>query len=63
MTFSSTVGYRFDEKLRLGLTVTNLFDKVGSIPYYAGGFEFIPTLQGANYNGREISLQVEYKLD
>jgi len=63
VTFSSTVGYRFDEKLRLGLTVTNLFDKVGKIPYYAGGFEFIPTLQGANYNGREISLQVEYKLD
>jgi hypothetical protein len=48
-------------KLRLG--VTNIFDNMGSIPYYAGGFEFIPTLQGANYNGREVLMTVNYKLD
>ncbi len=63
ITYSTTIGYRFTERFKLGLTVSNIFDKIGSIPYYAGGFEFIPTLNGANYNGRELSLQLEYKLD
>jgi len=63
ITYSTTIGYRFNERIKLGFTVSNIFDKVGYIPYYAGGFEFIPTLNGANYNGRELSLQLEYKLD
>ncbi|WP_266159553.1 TonB-dependent receptor plug domain-containing protein [Dyella silvatica] len=63
ITYSTTIGYRFNDTLKLGLVVSNIFNKVGSIPYYAGGFEFISTLQGANYTGREISMRFEYKID
>jgi hypothetical protein len=49
---------------KLKLTVSNIFNKVGSIPYYAGGFEFVTTGQTASeYNGREIFLTFDYKLD
>jgi outer membrane receptor protein involved in Fe transport len=63
IVWSTSVGYQFDEKMKLRLGVTNIIDNMGSIPYYAGGFEFIPTLQGANYNGREVLMTVNYKLD
>ncbi|WP_426700199.1 TonB-dependent receptor plug domain-containing protein [Rhodanobacter sp. Col0626] len=63
ITWSTNIGYRFDDRLKLGLTVSNIFDNVGRIPYYAGGFEFIPTLNNADYNGREISMTLDYKID
>lgn len=63
ITFSSTVGYQFNQRVKISLSVSNLFNKVGSIPYYAGGFEFIPTLQGATYAGREVLARLDYKLD
>lgn len=63
ITWSTAVSYRFNDKIKLGVNVSNIFNKVGSIPYYAGGFEFIPTLQGATYNGREIFMTLNYKLD
>ncbi|HEV2682339.1 MAG TPA: TonB-dependent receptor [Rhodanobacter sp.] len=63
ITWSTAVSYHFNDRLKLSLNVSNIFDKVGSIPYYSGGFEFIPTLQGATYNGREIFMTLNYKLD
>jgi outer membrane receptor for ferrienterochelin and colicin len=63
IVWSTSVGYQFNDKVKLRLGVTNIFDNMGEIPYYAGGFEFIPTLQGANYNGREVLATVNYKLD
>ena len=63
ITWSTTIGYQFNEQLKVSLGVTNIFDNMGEIPYYAGGFEFIPTLQGANYNGREILATLNYKID
>jgi hypothetical protein len=36
---------------------------VGSIGYYSGGFEFIPTSQGADYTGRQVFVTINYKLD
>jgi outer membrane receptor protein involved in Fe transport len=63
ITWSTNVGYRFNDRLKLGLTVSNIFDNVGRIPYYAGGFEFIPTLNNANYNGREVAMTLDYKID
>ena len=61
--YNGSVGYRFNDRLRVGMTVNNIFNKVGPIPYYSGGFEFISTLQGDTYNGREIFMSVNYKLD
>ena len=63
IVWSTSVGYQFNEKVKVRLGVTNIFDNMGEIPYYAGGFEFIPTLQGANYNGREVLATLNYKLD
>ncbi|SEI52177.1 TonB-dependent receptor plug domain-containing protein [Frateuria terrea] len=63
IVWSGSVGYRFSDKANLRFGVTNIFDNKGEIPYYAGGFEFIPTLQGANYNGREVLATINYKLD
>ena len=61
--WSTAVGYRFNPRLKLTLNVSNIFDKVGKIPYYAGGFEFIPRNQGADYTGREVFLRLDYKID
>lgn len=63
ITWSTNVGYRFDDRLKISLNVSNIFDNVGKIPYYAGGFEFIPTLNNASYVGREVSVTFDYKLD
>ena len=61
--YSGSVGYQFDKRLKMTLTVNNIFDKVGSIGYYSGGFEFIPTSQGADYSGRQVFMTINYKLD
>lgn len=63
IVWSGAIGYRFDQRLKMTLNVSNIFDKVGAIPYYAGGFEFIPRNQGADYTGREVFLTIDYKID
>ncbi|RAN82037.1 TonB-dependent receptor [Bacillus sp. SRB_336] len=63
ITWSTNIGYRFNDRTKVSLGVSNIFDNIGKIPYYAGGFEFIPTLNNANYNGREIQLTFDYKID
>lgn len=61
--YSASVGYQFDKRVRMTLNVNNIFNKIGSISYYAGGFQFISTAQGQDYAGRQIYLTINYKLD
>ncbi len=61
--YSASVGYQFDKRVRMTLNVNNIFNKIGSISYYAGGFQFISTAQGQDYAGRQIYLAINYKLD
>jgi outer membrane receptor protein involved in Fe transport len=61
--FSTAASYAINDKLKVGLNISNIFDKVGVIPYYAGGFEYIATNQGANYTGREVLLSLDWKID
>ncbi len=63
MIFSTAASYAINDKLKVGLNIANLFDKVGVIPYYAGGFEYIATNQGAGYIGREVFLSLDWKID
>jgi len=64
ITASASAGYSFfDDRAKATFYVSNLFNRVGEIPYYSSGFEYISTLNGANYNGREWSLQLQYKID
>jgi len=64
ITWNTSVGWQINPDTRLKLTVANIFDKVGAIPYYAGGFEFVTTGQTASeYNGREMFLTFDYKLN
>jgi outer membrane receptor protein involved in Fe transport len=64
ITWNTSVGWQINPETKLKLTVSNIFDKVGAIPYYAGGFEFVTTGQTASeYNGREVFLTFDYKLD
>ncbi|MEP6897209.1 MAG: TonB-dependent receptor [Rhodanobacter sp.] len=63
ITWSTNIGYRFDDRTKVSLGVSNIFNNIGKIPYYAGGFEFIPTLNNANYVGREIQVTLDYKID
>lgn len=60
MTLNASAGYSFRDKLKLSAYVSNLTNRVGPIPYYAGGFEFIHTNAGQDYVGREWSLQAIY---
>jgi len=63
-TTSASAGYNFfHDRAKVTAYVSNLFNRVGEIPYYSGGFEFISTRNGADYNGREWSLQLQYKID
>jgi outer membrane receptor protein involved in Fe transport len=63
-TASASAAYSFfHDRAKATLYVSNLFNRVGEIPYYSSGFEFISVLNGANYNGREWSLQLQYKID
>jgi outer membrane receptor protein involved in Fe transport len=61
--WSTSASYDLTEDLRLGLNVSNIFNKVGPIPYYSGGFEFIPTQQGNDYVGREVFMSLDWKID
>jgi outer membrane receptor protein involved in Fe transport len=62
--WNTAIGWQINPETKLTFTVSNIFDKVASIPYYAGGFEFVTTGQSASeYNGREMFLTFDYKLD
>ncbi|MGH8184309.1 MAG: TonB-dependent receptor domain-containing protein [Rhodanobacteraceae bacterium] len=61
--FSGAVGYQFDKRVKLTLNVVNIFNKIGRISPYAGGFQFISTNQGQNYSGRQVFLTINYKID
>lgn len=61
--FSTSASYAINDKLKVGLSISNIFNKVGTITDYAGGFEFIPTQQGADYTGREIFMNLDWKID
>ncbi len=64
ITWNTAIGWQFSPNIKATFTVSNIFNKVASIPYYAGGFEFVTTGQTADeYNGREIFLSFDYKLD
>ena len=64
ITWNGSVGVQINPETHLKFTVSNIFNKVGAIPYYAGGFEFVTTGQTADeYNGREMFLTFDYKLD
>jgi outer membrane receptor protein involved in Fe transport len=64
ITWNTSIGWQINDMTKLKLTVSNIFNKVSPIPYYAGGFEFVTTGQtGSEYNGREIFLTFDYKLD
>ncbi|MCC4591518.1 TonB-dependent receptor [Xanthomonas campestris pv. cannae] len=61
ITWNGSVGLQITPDLHAKLAVSNIFDKVGAIPYYAGGFEFVTTGQTASeYNGREMFLTLDY---
>jgi len=62
ITWNTSIGYQMNPDTTLKFTVSNIFNKVASIPYYAGGFEFVTTGQtGSEYNGRELFLTFDYK--
>ncbi|GGA42872.1 TonB-dependent receptor domain-containing protein [Dyella nitratireducens] len=64
ITWNGSVGWQINHMTKLKLTVNNIFNRVSTIPYYAGGFEFVTTGQtGSEYNGREWFLTFDYKLD
>ncbi|RUL65882.1 TonB-dependent receptor [Dyella dinghuensis] len=64
ITWNSSVSYQLLQQVKLTFTVNNIFNKVAGIPYYAGGFEFVTTGQSADeYNGRELFLSVDWKID
>jgi outer membrane receptor protein involved in Fe transport len=64
ITWDASVGYQITPSVKLKVIVNNIFDKVSSIPYYAGGFEFVTTGQtGSEYNGREIFATLDWKID
>ena len=64
ITWNGAVSYQLLKQVKLTFTVNNIFNKVAGIPYYAGGFEFVTTGQSADeYNGREVFLSVDWKID
>lgn len=64
ITWNTAVGWQINPETKLTFTVSNIFNRVSSIPYYAGGFEFATTGQtGSEYNGRELFLTFDYKFD
>jgi outer membrane receptor for ferrienterochelin and colicin len=64
IVWNGSVGWRITPKIKVTYTVSNIFDKVAAIPYYAGGFEFVTTGQSASeYNGREMFLTLDYTFD
>ena len=64
ITWNGAIGWQINPETKLTFTVSNIFNKIAAIPYYAGGFEFVPTNQSADeYIGREMFLTFDYKLD
>lgn len=63
ITYNASVDYQLNEHARVGLYIDNLFNRLGNIEKYAGGFEFIRANSGADYVGREISVRFNYKFD
>ncbi|HEX7326420.1 MAG TPA: TonB-dependent receptor [Rhodanobacteraceae bacterium] len=63
MIWSTAIGYRFDKRVNMTLNISNIFNRIGEIPYYAGGFEFVSGEQGDDYTGRQVFLTINYKLD
>jgi outer membrane receptor protein involved in Fe transport len=64
ITWNTSIGWQINPDTKLKFTVSNIFNRVSSIPYYAGGFEFVTTGQtGSEYNGRELFLTFDYKFD
>jgi len=61
IVYNASVNYKLNEHATLGFVVNNLFNRVGNIEYYAGGFEFIRTNSGADYVGRELFVHFNYK--
>jgi outer membrane receptor protein involved in Fe transport len=63
IVYNASVNYQLNEHAKLGFYVNNLFNRVGNIEYYAGGFEFIRANSGADYVGREFFVRFNYKFD
>jgi len=64
ITWNTSIGWQINPETKVTLTVSNIFNKVAAIPYYSGGFEFVPTNQSADeYTGREMFLSFDYKFD
>jgi outer membrane receptor protein involved in Fe transport len=62
-TMNISTAYNITARFKVNAYVSNVFNRVGDIPYYAGGFEFIQTNADQDYVGREWSLELDYKLD
>jgi outer membrane receptor for ferrienterochelin and colicin len=64
ITWNTAVSWQLNKQVKMTFTVSNIFNKVSAIPYYAGGFEFATTAQNATpYNGREMFLSFDWKID
>lgn len=64
ITWNTAIGWQLNPDTKVTFTVSNIFNKVAAIPYYSGGFEFVPTNQSADeYNGREMFLSFNYKFN
>lgn len=62
-TMNISGSYNITDAFKVSAFVDNVLDRVGDIPYYAGGFEFIQTNAMQDYVGREWSVELDYKLD
>lgn len=64
ITWNTAIGWQINPETKVTFTVSNIFNKIAAIPYYAGGFEFVPTNQSADeYVGREMFLSFDYKFN
>ena len=64
ITWNTSIGWQLNKDMKMTFTVNNIFNRVATIPYYAGGFEFVTTGQTANeYSGRQLFLKFDYKID
>jgi outer membrane receptor protein involved in Fe transport len=64
ITWNTAIRWQLNPQVKMTFTVNNIFNKVASIPYYAGGFEFVTTGQTADeYTGRQLFLSFDYKID
>ena len=63
IVYNASVNYQLNEHAKVGFYVNNLFNRVGNIENYSGGFEFIRANSGADYVGRELFVRFNYKFD